>query len=67
MKLIIPYPNEPDWGEEDKLNEKPINMTITGQIVGLTSGSSYAVLRFESIDSLPTSKFVESKNWTKSW
>ena len=67
MKLIIPQSNEPDWGEEDKLNEKPINMTISGKIVGLSSGSSYAVLRFESPDSLPTSKFVESKNWTKTW
>ena len=47
MKLIIPQSNEPDWGTEDKLNEKPIDMIISGQIVGLTSGSSYAVLRFE--------------------
>jgi hypothetical protein len=47
MKLIIPQSDEPDWGAEDKLNETPINMMISGQIVGLNSGSSYAVLRFE--------------------
>ena len=67
MKLIIPQPSEPDWGSENKYNEKPINMTISGQVVGLTLGTSYAVLRFESPDSLPTSNFVESKNWTKTW
>ena len=47
MKLIIPLSDEPDWGAEGNLNEKPIDMIISGQIVGLTSGSSYAVLRFE--------------------
>ena len=67
MKLFIPQSNEPDWGDEDKLFEKPINMMISGQIVGLTSGTSYAVLRFEQPTSLPTSKFVESMDWTKSW
>jgi hypothetical protein len=67
MKLIIPQSDEPDWGAEDKLNETPINMNISGQIVGLTSGNSYAVLRFESPSTLPTSKFVESMDWTKSW
>jgi len=36
MKLIIPQNNEPDWGDEDKLNETPINMNISGKIVGLT-------------------------------
>ena len=67
MKLIIPQSNEPDWGTEDDLNEKPISMNISGQIVGLTSGSSYAVLRFDSPSYLPSSKFVDSMGWTKSW
>jgi hypothetical protein len=53
MKIIIPQSNEPDWGTEDNLNEAPISMNISGQIVGLTSGSSYAVLRFESPSYLP--------------
>jgi hypothetical protein len=67
MKLIIPFSDEPDWGAEDNLDEKPIDMIISGEIVGLTSGSSYAVLRFEKPTTLPTSKFVESMKWTKSW
>lgn len=67
MKLIIPFSDEPDWGAEDNLDEKPIDMIISGEIVGLTSGSSYAVLRFEKPTTLPTSKFVESMAWTKSW
>ena len=67
MKLIIPQSNEPDWGTEDNLNEKPIIMNISGQIVDLTSGSSYAILRFESPSYVPTSKFVDSMGWTKSW
>ena len=67
MKIIIPQSNEPDWGEEDNLNEKPISINISGQIVGLTSGSSYAILRFELPSYVPASNFVDSMGWTKSW
>ncbi len=67
MKIIIKDEDEPDWGVEDKLNEAPIKMNISGQIVGLTPGSNYTILRFESPSQVPTSKFVESMKWTKSW
>lgn len=54
IKLIIPTNNEPDWGNEDKLFEKPINMIISAQIANLTPGKQYAVLKFESAANLPS-------------
>lgn len=59
MKIIIPKNNEPDWGTEDKLNETPISMNISGQVVGLISGSNYTILRFESPSQVPSSNFVD--------
>ena len=54
MKLIIPRNNEPDWGSEDKLFEKPVNMLISAQIANLTPGKQYAVLKFEFAANVPT-------------
>ena len=67
MKIIIPMVDEPDWGTEDKLNEKPVDMNISCEIVELSPGLKYTILRFESSSLVPKKKFVESMNWTKSW
>ena len=47
MKIIIPLADEPDWGAEDKLNEKPVEMNISCEIVELIPGLNYKILRFE--------------------
>ncbi len=67
MKLIIPHVNEPDWGTEDKLNEKPIDMNIGALIVDLTPGLNYVILKFEDSSLVPNKDFVECMRWTKSW
>ncbi len=67
MRLIVPENKEPDWGEEDELNEEPIDLTLSAEIVGLTAGVGYAVFKFESSSKLPTSNFAESTAWTNSW
>ncbi len=67
MKLIIPIDREPDWGVEDKLFETPVNMVISAQITGLTSGNNYTVFKFESATTLPTKNFAASALWTKKW
>ncbi len=67
MKLIIPHNSEPDWGEEDKLNEQPIDMDIKACIAGLTEGLNYVILKFEDPSLVPVKDFVESMRWTKSW
>ncbi len=67
MKLIIPHNSEPDWGEEDQLNEEPIDMDIGACIAGLTEGLNYVILKFEDLSLVPDKDFVESMGWTKSW
>lgn len=67
MKLIIPTVDEPDWGSEDKINDKPVPMTLSAVLADLTPGLKYTILKFESASMVPTSNFVESSKWTKSW
>jgi hypothetical protein len=67
MKLTIPSVDEPDWGEEDKIFADPVDFNITCDIVGLTEGVRYTILRFESPSLVPSENFVESYAWTKSW
>lgn len=67
MKLIIPQVNEPDWGTEDKLNEKPVQIKVGAQIVDLTPGQNYAILKFEDSSLVPNKDFIDSMGWTKSW
>ena len=49
------------------MNEKPIEFTISSQILGLEVGKKYAVLRFEQPCIVPSQNFTDSMNWTKSW
>ena len=67
MKLTIPSVDEPDWGDEDKIFAEPVDFNICCDIVGLTEGLKYTVLRFESPSLVPSENFVESMAWTKSW
>ncbi len=67
MKLTIPSVDEPDWGDEDKIFADPVDFIISCDIVGLTEGLKYTVLRFESPSLVPSENFVESMAWTKSW
>ena len=67
MKLIISQRSEPDWGVEDQLNEKPIFMKMTSQIVDLTPGRNYTILKFEKSSAVPKNNFLASNKWTKSW
>lgn len=57
---------EPDWGDEDKLHEKPIEFTPRAIISGLTTNKSYALLRFDSVESLPPTsvKFIDG-SWSE--
>jgi len=50
--------NEPDWGAEDKLHEKPVAMSVKAHISGLTAGKKYSVLRFDDPRSIPSSNFL---------
>ena len=67
MKLNVPIEREPDWGVEDKLNEEPIDIELGCDIIGLTPGQQYAIVRFDTPSSVPSSNFVGSMAWTKSW
>ena len=60
-RLEIPnFFKEPDWGAEDKLNEKPIEIKGILHIVNLTVGKGYRILRFDSFDSCPEKNFNKS-------
>ena len=43
---------EPDWGAEDKLDQRPQIMEGKLSIIGLTPGKDYKILRFDSVDSI---------------
>jgi hypothetical protein len=58
MTLQMPSWTEPDWGKEDKVNAKPVSFTISASVQGLTVGSDYTILRFDSYSTLPTSGFI---------
>eukprot|EP00759_Apiculatamorpha_spiralis_P025473 PhF_6_TR28680/c0_g1_i1/m.42150 len=64
MQLIVPSNKEPDWGFEDKLNQKPILFNVSAKFTNLTIGAKYGVLRFNSFSSLPKSQFYQSQNFT---
>jgi hypothetical protein len=55
---------EPDWGEEDELNQAPTNITFSLHIYSLTVGKKYSILRFDSLKILPKSDFLTGK-WSK--
>jgi len=63
MKLVIPRVDEPDWGEEDKLNEEPVDLNIGAEFANLEDKKTYTVLKFECASSLSSSstKYVDDK------
>lgn len=67
MKLEIPEVSEPDWGEEDDLDEDPEDMDITAVFDGLTSGKTYTVFKYHHPDCIPDSDLENDENWVKTW
>ena len=51
---------EPDWGAENRENEKPVSISGVLHVSGLTIGSKYHVMRYESVKALPKSDFGKS-------
>ena len=61
MKLImgvLAEAGEPDW--------KTI-LKVSSQIVDLTPGRNYAILKFEKSSDVPQKNFLAIKTWTNSW
>jgi hypothetical protein len=61
MKLImtgLAEYDEPDW---------TISLKVSSQIVDLTPGRNYAILKFEKSSDVPQKNFLASKTWTNSW
>ena len=56
--LILASNSEPDWGKEDNRHQQPVSMKISAKIEGLTVGKKYSLLRFDSIEALPSSDFL---------
>jgi len=52
-KLNIGNWNEPDWGEEDNIHDRPITMQVSATIYGLTPGQKYTILRFDDAKAIP--------------
>ena len=69
MKLVIPRVDEPDWGEEDNLDEEPVDIKIGAQFADLEDGKTYTVLKFECASAMAdsSSKYVDEKKWVQSW
>jgi hypothetical protein len=65
MMLHIPSWKEPDWGDEDELEEDPVKLHLSATIFGLTPGGVYAVVRFDDPKVVPTSSFLESDAWSR--
>ena len=65
MVLTMPSWTEPDYGDEDGIHAKPIMFTVSATVYGLTPFASYAVLRFDSYQTLPTDNFARSSAVTK--
>ena len=61
MKLIMPSWTEPDWGAVDGVNDKPVSFTVKAIVYGLTVGRQYSILRFSSLETLPSSGFLKAK------
>jgi len=53
-KLVAPTWWEPDYSEEDKLHETPVEFVFQAVISGLTKGDTYTILRFDSPDAVPS-------------
>ncbi len=49
--------NEPDWGAEDKIHDKPIMFASNLTVTGLTKGNKYTCLRFDNPNSVPSSMY----------
>ncbi len=61
MKLImagLAERGEPDW---------TTTLKVSSQIVNLTPGRNYAILKFEKSSDVPLKNFLASKTWTNSW
>jgi hypothetical protein len=50
--------DEPDWGAEDGLHEKPVTIAPSLTVSGLTAGRNYRCLRFDSASSVPNGNFA---------
>jgi len=50
--------DEPDWGAEDKVHDKPVPMTPSAKISGLDAGVAYHLLRFDEAVAVPSSNFI---------
>jgi len=55
--------DEPDWGAEDKLHQKPILFASQLTVSGLTKGNPYTCLRFDDATSLPAKGNFLSGSW----
>lgn len=51
--VVLNMWDEPDWGAEDKLHQKPIQFDSELHVSGLKSGNKYTCLRFDDVKSLP--------------
>jgi hypothetical protein len=55
---------EPDWGAEDGLNQALVTFNPVVTARGLTVGTTYALLRFDSASALPAGgNFLASGTW----
>jgi len=59
-KLILNNTVEPDYSQENGLNEKPTLLNGKITVSGLTCGTSYIILRFDN-DTPPSVDFLSSK------
>jgi hypothetical protein len=58
--------SEPDWGAEDNLDQAPVTLTPVVTATGLTVGTEYALLRFDSPGALPSAGgFLASLLWSE--
>ena len=59
LRLSTDLWTEPDYSKEDKQHEAPVSLSATVTASGLSSGSTYALLRFEDFTTVPHEDFLQ--------
>jgi hypothetical protein len=60
VRLVMGNWTEPDYSQEDKLNEPPVLLSARVIVSELSAGVNYALLRFDDPLLTPVSRFLES-------
>jgi len=60
VQMTVSSRTEPDYSQEDGLHQTPVNLSGHVTVSGLSSGSRYALLRYDDPSSVPSEDFLHS-------